>query len=215
MKKLSLGRAPFSPRFEQSYQRGALGKADVLPSQLSNVAKADGTFANVKLEVQMSWPGGMASLTGASLVSLCFHLAITNKQICDAMFAILPPEGWRGAAQHKADMLNFNHSFSLITLVSDQDGGRIVLDANGQHRIEYTISKRDAASALEGLLAGCKVMRVANARKISTPQAGVEPWVRRDDETDETRFQEFLKRVKKAGVHPNWTGLASAHQMGT
>jgi hypothetical protein len=47
-------------------------------------------------------------------------------------------------------MVNYNHSFTLIALTRDRDSGRIIIDKDGEPRVDYTLSKYDAKSLLAG-----------------------------------------------------------------
>ena len=79
---------------------------------------------------------------------------------------------WKSSAQHKAAVLQYNHSCSFVVSTRDRDGGQVSIDKTGRLIVDYTISDYDAASVLEGVVAGCEIMRAAGAKKITTVQAG-------------------------------------------
>ncbi|KAK0541901.1 hypothetical protein OC846_003165 [Tilletia horrida] len=83
------------------------------------------------------------------------------------------------AVMHKARMLRYPHSFTLIVLVRDRDGGQVVVDANGDARVHYTVSKHDRASMLAGLLRATEIHLMAGACEIATAQLGVPNFVAR------------------------------------
>jgi long-chain-alcohol oxidase len=159
-------------------------------NQVSNVCEnRDGTHHGAKLEVCMSFPGGIAG----------------------------GQEAWRGSADHQARMLEYNNSMTLITLTRDRDSGEVVLDAAGQPRIKYDISAYDAESALKAIVAGAEVLLASGAKRVSTTQAGVpsyEPLPGHMGLVD-PKWIEWVEKVKKAGARPGWTTYGSAHQMGT
>lgn len=127
---------------------------------------------------------------------------------------------WKSSAQHKAGILAYNHSFSFVVITRDRDGGQVSIDSTGRAIVDYTLSPYDAASVLEGVIAGCQIMRAAGAKRIGTVQAGVEGWERKagasvNDAEDAAAFEAWLEKVRAAGIAPNWSGLGSAHQMGS
>jgi hypothetical protein len=126
-------------------------------------------------------------------------------------------EQWRSSADHKARMLEYNHSLTLITLTRDRDSGSVIIDANGQPRVQYDVSAYDAASVLRCVIAGAETMLAAGARRVSTTQAGVPSYEAAPGHQGlvDPRWIEWVKTVQAAGVQPGWTAYASAHQMGT
>ncbi|KAK0540498.1 hypothetical protein OC842_000433 [Tilletia horrida] len=80
---------------------------------------------------------------------------------------------------HKARMLRYSHSFTMIILARDRDGGEVVVDANGDARYHYTVSKHDRASILAGVLRATEVHLMAGASEIATAQLGVPTFVPR------------------------------------
>jgi hypothetical protein len=151
---------------------------------------------------------------------------------------------WQSAEEHRKKMLRYSHSFTIICITRDRDGGRVFVDGEGQARMDYTISKHDQASLLQGLLRATEIHMMAGACEIATVQTGVEPFMPvlsqhgrpvGDDVPPETtalpststpanavsrnlldpEFQAWQAKVEKAGARPQWTTIGSAHQMGS
>ncbi|KAE8233444.1 hypothetical protein CF326_g1522 [Tilletia indica] len=83
------------------------------------------------------------------------------------------------AVNHKARMLKYPYSFTMIVLVRDRDGGEVFVDKDGDARINYTVSKHDQASMLAGVLRAAEVHLMAGASEISTAQFGVPSFIPR------------------------------------
>jgi len=81
------------------------------------------------------------------------------------------------AINHKARMLRYPHSFTMILLVRDRDGGQVVIDGEGDARIHYSMSKHDKASLVEGLMRATEIHLMAGACEIATAQLNVPTFV--------------------------------------
>ncbi|KAM0750383.1 long chain fatty alcohol oxidase [Meredithblackwellia eburnea MCA 4105] len=150
----------------------------------------DGTHHGVKLEVNMSFPGGSAA-------------------------AYLP---WTSSKEHKKSMLQYNHAFTLLSLCRDRGSGQVILDANGRPRLEYSLDPYDGISMLKGVIAGCEIHFAAGAKRISTSQATVEDYFVPEDGSgylNDPKWKEWIAEVERVGIHPSWGGMGSAHQMGS
>lgn len=160
-------------------------------TSISNVVEnRDGTHFGSKLEVIAS-SSGVHAVTGTP---------------------------WKSSLQHKESVVQYNHSFSFVVICRDRDGGRVYLDSTGRALVDYVLSPYDGASVLAGVVAGCKIMRAAGAKRIGTIQAGVPVWeVKQGASEDENiaSFEAWVKQVEKAGIAPNWSGIGSAHQVRT
>ncbi|PWY98614.1 long-chain fatty alcohol dehydrogenase [Testicularia cyperi] len=77
------------------------------------------------------------------------------------------------AKEHKARMLRYSYSYSMVIICRDRDDGKVVLDDKGQARMEYTISSFDQKSLVQGMLRGCDAHLMAGAEEIATAQATV------------------------------------------
>lgn len=96
-------------------------------------------------------------------------------------------------------------------------GGSIVLDKDGTPRVNYKISDYDADSMLNGIIAGCEIHLAAGAKRIVTSQANVRPYIIEPGHKGlvDPKWKEWIHHVKDTGVHPSWTTMGTAHQMGT
>lgn len=77
---------------------------------------------------------------------------------------------------HKAAMLRYSHSFTIIVICRDRDGGRVFIDNEGKARMDYSISKHDQQSLLQGVLRATEIHMMAGASQISTCQVGMAPY---------------------------------------
>lgn len=124
------------------------------------------------------WHGGLLTMVsnGAELVDPegwgCKIEVIASSPSVHAAFS-----PWSNAIEHKQDMLKYNHAFELIIICRDRDAGEIVIDDQGVARINYTISKHDQQSLIQGVLRACDIHMMAGASKIGTVQTGVAPYV--------------------------------------
>lgn len=83
-----------------------------------------------------------------------------------SMLATLLP--WTSASEHKRLMSQFEHTATFIVLTRDRDSkGRVYIDGEGQSRIDWSLSKFDSESLLQGLEAGIRVMIAAGAQGMS------------------------------------------------
>ena len=151
---------------------------------------------------------------------------------------------YENAEAHKADMLRYAHSFELIVITRDRDGGSVVVDAEGKARMNYTISKHDRHSLMQGVLRACDIHMMAGASKIGTVQTGVAPFkpsisTQFSPETStvlpesttlpststpveavprslaDPEYIKWKALVEKTGSAPYWMATGSAHQMGS
>ncbi|CEH15334.1 related to long chain fatty alcohol oxidase [Ceraceosorus bombacis] len=145
---------------------------------------------------------------------------------------------------HKTAMLNYAHSFNLIIITRDRDPGNVFVDSEGKARMNYTISKHDQASMVQGILRACDIHMMAGAKSIATVQHGVpifEPGVYQHGKPavesilpetttipstatptsalprnlSDEHYVAWRQKVEKAGARPHWTTIGSAHQMGS
>jgi long-chain-alcohol oxidase len=151
---------------------------------------------------------------------------------------------FESAEAHKADMLRYAHSFEIIVIARDREGGSVFVDKDGKARMNYTISKHDRHSLLQGVLKACDIHMMAGASKIGTVQVGMKPFKPTLSEqfspsTSKTlpetttipstatpveavprnlsdpKYVEWRNAVEKLGSAPYWMTTGSAHQMGS
>lgn len=154
----------------------------------------DGSFYGAKLEIPSVHPGLM----------------------CAAI-------GWRGGAEFARDVTLLNRSNCMIVLQRDGgDGGRVSLDASGKGPcVRYRLREADAASMLEAMDKGSRVLVAAGAMQVATvitghPAHPVAAEARGQAAPGANApLDAWVASFKAAGLRPNGVGLFSAHQMGT
>lgn len=127
---------------------------------------------------------------------------------------------WNSMYEYKKSLCYYNNQSSLIPLTRDFDSeGSVYVDSQGNPRILWKLSNHDAKSLLCGVEQCIRILIAAGARKVSTSQNGVAPFVvplvdpMKVFQTSD--YQNWIKYVKAAGIKQNYCNLASAHQMGT
>lgn len=110
--------------------------------------------------------------------------------------------GWRGSAEHKEWALQYRHSATLIALTQDRDGGRVVIDGNGDPRVEYTLSKFDMETVLAGIISGAEIMLAAGAKAIMTGQPNLAPYIAKPHHKGlgDPDWLAWIAGVEKAGI---------------
>ncbi|KAN0060392.1 hypothetical protein ACQY0O_007721 [Thecaphora frezii] len=120
------------------------------------------------------WEGGLLTMVsdGAEMVDPegwgCKIEVIASSPSIHAGFS-----NYSGGAEHKARMIKYSHSYTMVIICRDRDGGSVVLDKHGNARINYTISKFDQRSLIQGILCAADAHMMAGAEEISTAQVGV------------------------------------------
>ncbi|MFE7719103.1 GMC family oxidoreductase [Nocardia rhizosphaerihabitans] len=118
---------------------------------------------------------------------------------------------WRGAAQHRATMLDFARTNSIGVITRDRDPGTVSIDGSGEPVVKYRLSDYDANHLHTGIVGAASVLEAAGAQRIySGHQAGVsfEPGVRGS-------LAEFDAACKKAGYGPGQCSMGALHIMGS
>ena len=66
------------------------------------------------------------------------------------------------------------------------------------------------------MIAGCEIHLAAGAKRITTAQVGVEDYVPEVGHKylADPKWIQWIATIEKAGIHPTWGGIGSAHQMG-
>ncbi|EPQ29030.1 uncharacterized protein PFL1_03320 [Pseudozyma flocculosa PF-1] len=120
------------------------------------------------------WEGGLLTMVsnGAEMVDPegwgCKIEVIASSPSVHAAFS-----NYMGGAEHKAKMIRYSHSYTMVIICRDRDAGQVVLDKQGNARVKYVISKFDQRSLLQGILRGADAHMAAGAVEISTAQVGV------------------------------------------
>lgn len=138
------------------------------------------------------------------------------------IFASAAP--WLGGEDYKRLMLQYPNACIVLVLTRDQDPGYVAIDRDGRPRINYSLSKRDEGSMLQGVELALRSMAAAGADMVMTIDASPTGRFNFAD-TGATAspqqrgaspaFKEYLASVAQTGVVPLQTGLFCAHQMGT
>lgn len=128
---------------------------------------------------------------------------------------------WKGALQWKLDVARFQHMVGYISIARDRDSGRVYPDpVDGRVRFQYTPSKFDKKSILEGLIALAKIQYVEGATEIFTMMPGMQPFLRdpslpsSGDGINDAKFQAWLDSIRSTGFASE-SMFVSAHQMGS
>ncbi|KAE8231984.1 hypothetical protein CF326_g2991 [Tilletia indica] len=120
------------------------------------------------------WEGGMLTMVD----NACEYVDPTGWGVKIEVIASSPSthssfSTFDSPAKHKARMLKYPHSFSLIVIVRDRDGGDVFIDAKGDARYNYALSKHSRTSMIEGILRGTEIHLMAGACEIATSQIGL------------------------------------------
>ena len=119
---------------------------------------------------------------------------------------------WLGARDYKSLLARISHQALLVILCRERGSGRITLDKAGRPRIHYSLSPVDVGHIQQGIEGALRVMAAAGAVEVGTLHAGL-PYFRPNG--NDSDFENYLRRVRRAGTAPNLLDLFSAHQMGT
>lgn len=153
----------------------------LLPAYSRQFAQADGNYGFL-LEVAPAHPG----------------LAMLN----------LP---WESGAQYQAQAARLKHGAIFIALVRDRGSGRVSIDRNGRHQIDYRLSSYDRQHLVRGQAELIKVHGAAGARRIATMHTRTNQWEASGMEPVEA----FADRSMRLPRGPNQLPVLCAHQMGT
>ncbi|WP_330185187.1 FAD-dependent oxidoreductase [Nocardia sp. NBC_01503] len=118
---------------------------------------------------------------------------------------------WRGAADHRATMLDFARSNAVGIITRDRDSGTVEIDKTGEPIVKYKLSDYDANHLHTGIAGAAQILEAAGAHRIfSGHQAGVgyEPGVRGS-------HAEFEAACKAAGYGPGQCSMGALHIMGS
>lgn len=143
------------------------------------------------------------------------YLEVISNQ--PGLHAVILP--WRNAADWKRTFLKYPHSASFIALTRDRDAGYVFPDpVSGKPKIQYSPSKFDRESILQGVIKLCDVCLASGADEITTAQFNVPPF--RPNKASKLGIHDpeyiaWIAKVRAAGINAGQVGLGSAHQMGT
>ncbi|MFD3707144.1 GMC family oxidoreductase [Nocardia sp. NPDC058658] len=118
---------------------------------------------------------------------------------------------WRGAADHRAAMLDFARTNAIGVITRDRDPGTVWIDKSGEPVVKYQLSDYDAAHLHTGIVGAATILEAAGAQRIySGHQAGIsfEPGIRGS-------LAAFGAAAKKAGYAPGRCAMGALHIMGS
>lgn len=177
-------------------------------------------------QVISPWEGPILTAAVTSLENLDgMHHGPKVECIASTPCYTLPFTPWRTGAKHSNPALDFKATAAklsrmagYISLQRDRDTGSVYPDPVDPRRVrvKYTVSKRDAAGIVEGVIAASRIAHVMGATEIHTTHPGIEPWIRSDPPLDTSEFESWLTNIRRTGISsPDPCTVGSAHQMGT
>lgn len=118
---------------------------------------------------------------------------------------------WESGEQFQAEAARLKQTAIFIALVRDRGGGRVSIDRQGRHQIDYRVTPYDRKHLLMGQSELIKVHAAAGAKRISTLHARPNQW----DATGAEPAEAFAARSERLLSGPNLLPVLCAHQMGT
>ncbi|MFD3748160.1 GMC family oxidoreductase [Nocardia sp. NPDC058633] len=118
---------------------------------------------------------------------------------------------WRGAAAHRAAMLDFARTTSIGIITRDRDPGTVSIDKSGEPVVRYRLSDYDAEHLHTGIVGAASILEAAGAQRIySGHQAGVcfEPGTHGS-------LAAFDAAARSAGYGPGRCSMGALHIMGS
>lgn len=116
---------------------------------------------------------------------------------------------WESGAQFTAEMTQLDKAAPFIALVRDRGSGRVTLDRNGLHRIEYKVAAVDRPLLLRGQAELVRLHVAAGAERVVTMHSRYTTWKQGED------LERFIGELATRSWAPNQQTVFSAHQMGT
>lgn len=116
---------------------------------------------------------------------------------------------WQSAHSHREFMRQAAHLAFFFALVRDRDGGRVVVDREGEPVIKYRLSAYDRRHVMLGAIEIVRLLAAAGAHSIGGPSnsAGMFRAAGGD------QLESDLRRLERRGYVANDMTLYSAHQM--
>ena len=120
---------------------------------------------------------------------------------------------WRDGEQHKRDFLRiFLHHAPFISVARDHGEGEVVLDANGQPLVRWSLSDElDRRLLIRANVELARLHHAAGAPEIRTLHAEEVAWRQDSGES----FEDFVSRIEQAPYGPADITIFTAHQMGS
>ncbi|MBI2964368.1 MAG: GMC family oxidoreductase [Deltaproteobacteria bacterium] len=123
----------------------------------------------------------------------------------------VPPPGLLAAAlpglgERSAELMAlYDHMFPVGCLIEDTSSGRVVLGLDRQPQMLYSLSRRDTATAHEGVAKVCELLFAAGARRCLLPFADLA----------EIGSPDEIRRIRARPPDPRGLELMTVHIMGS
>lgn len=118
---------------------------------------------------------------------------------------------WRGAAAHRATMLEMANTVVVGVITRDRDSGSVTVGRDGEAIARYRLSAYDRGHVETGIDGAARILEAAGARRIfSGHQAGVAYEPGRSG-----THAEFVAECHRAGYEPGRCAIAALHIMGS
>ncbi|KAI9138710.1 hypothetical protein BKA69DRAFT_1031238 [Paraphysoderma sedebokerense] len=182
--------------------------------RLHPVGLAMGYFPDQEIK---SWEGACMTTLKSRSTARCtpyYGSKLEVPSIHVAGYSVNLP--WQSALNHKIEMSRLPHLLPIISLSRDRDSlASVEIDETGSPKVLFDISDYDKGSVLEGIVKGIEVLVALGAKEVKTSQSTI-PWFKPTSTSlSDPNFVKYINHVKSVGVEPIYTGLFSAHQMGT
>jgi long-chain-alcohol oxidase len=122
--------------------------------------------------------------------------------------AVLP---WREPEQYRSLLGKLSNTTAIGVLLRDRDGGRVVVDHEGNPVAHYALSDYDRAHLRRGFVGAARILEAAEARLIFSPHA---KWCAYEPSRNGS-LDSFTKAMDAAGWDSGRLALFSFHIMGS
>jgi len=106
---------------------------------------------------------------------------------------------------HRELMARYRHIAALLVLLHDRTAGRVSVNRRGTPRITYRLSREDKKVLVEGAINAARLLFAAGATEILMPYT----------QHVVIKTEADLAFIRRRGIVPNDTMLASSHPQGT
>ena len=163
--------------------------------------------------------------SGAPQTALCDHYANLDGNGYGVRLEAAPVHpgfaamglAWRDPAHHKHLMQQISHLSTIVVIARDSNGGKVILDRNGNAEIHYKLGKLERKFLVEGAIQSLRVHLASGAHLLFGPHQSPVAFSRHKSGKQKyfQDFDKFVDRIKALGSRSNSISLFSAHQMST
>lgn len=121
---------------------------------------------------------------------------------------------WNSGARFRDDLNNIPWMMASLIYQRDSGSGRVTIDAAGNPRLKYWISKHDRESNMRGMELAIRALVAAGAEWVSPANVGPSDPYKPALGSPEA-LEEYIGRIRSQGIVANQTQVMSAHQMGS